>query len=117
MDFNDIKAQNTAIKIILSEYESRYIKCKDKIGTEKLEETVNLYMNNVMSYFRKEVKLLDEEHYRIMCFLFAGFSGTLIAHLMNTTSNAIYKRKAEIVRKIKQQCPLHTELFLELLRK
>ncbi len=117
MDFNDIKAQNTAIKIILSKYESRYIKCKDKIGTEKLEETVNLYMNNVMSYFRKEVKLLDEEHYRIMCFLFAGFSGTLIAHLMNTTSNAIYKRKAEIVRKIKQQCPLHTELFLELLRK
>ena len=111
------KSKYTALDRVLMKYWEEYFKYRDKKGYDKLEETVNVYMNNVMVLFRSEVKLSKEEYYQQACFLFAGFSGKFIAYIMDSTPNAVYKRKVEFIKKIKEQEPLHSEIYLDLLSK
>ena len=114
-EYANDKSRYAAMNDVLMKYAEKYT--KGKKGYALLEKTVNAYMNDVMTYLRTEIKLSDEEYYQQICFQFAGFSGTTIAHLMGSTANAIYKRKDRIIEKIKKERPLHSTMFLDLLSK
>lgn len=82
-----------------------------------LEKLVNLYLDDVMLHFRREVELPNEADYLRVCCMFAGMSAPFIGRIMNESKDAIYQRKRRLVRKIASLSCEHEDLFLMLLYK
>ena len=83
----------------------------------KIEALVNLYLDNVMLYFRKEVVLGNESEYRRVCYMFAGISGQLIGEIMHESKDVVYQRRSRLLKKIAFLDCLHKEMFVMLLSK
>ena len=83
----------------------------------KIEALVNLYLDNVMLYFRKEVVLGNESEYRRVCYMFAGISGQLIGEIMHESKDVVYQRRSRLLKKIAFLDCLHKEMFIMLLSK
>ena len=84
---------------------------------KKVEELVNLYLDNVMLFFREEISLSSEVDYRRGCYMFAGMSGPFIGWVMDESKDVVYQRKKRLLKKIESlSCP-HKEMFLFLLDK
>lgn len=83
----------------------------------QLEKLLNVYHDNVMSYFRQEMELSDETDYRRVCYFFAGFSPDTIAWLMDEKTGNVYQRRLRLRKNISSLAPLHKDLFLMLLGK
>ena len=66
----------------------------------KVEDWVNLYLDNAMYHFRKEVALPNETDYRRVCYMFAGVSGQIIGQIMNESKDAVYQRRSRLLKKI-----------------
>ena len=82
---------------------------------KKVEELVNLYLDNVMQHFREEVGLSSEVDYRRVCYMFAGMSGPFVGCVMDESKDVVYQRKKRLLKKIDSlSCP-HKEMFLFLL--
>ena len=65
-----------------------------------VEKLVNLYLDNAMQHFRREVELPNEADYRRVCYMFAGVSTPVIAKMMNESKDALYQRKSRLLKKI-----------------
>ena len=83
----------------------------------EMERQVNLYNEDVMLHFRKEVTMSEEKDYHWVCYLFAGVSVKAIAWLLGENKGAIYQRRFRLRSEIEASDYLHKELFLELLDK
>lgn len=83
-----------------------------KKADRNLEKLVNELYGDVMRQLRKEIKLPNEEHYRLSCLLLAGLSINFIATLTGETTNAIYKRRDKIREIIKDSNGICKELCL-----
>jgi cbb3-type cytochrome oxidase subunit 3 len=83
----------------------------------EMERQVNLYNEDVMLHFRKEVAMSEEKDYHWVCYLFAGVSVKAIAWLLGENKGAIYQRRFRLRSEIEASDYLHKELFLELLDK
>lgn len=100
--------------------EIRWWKNKYLVGRKalaKLEKQVNLYNDDVMLHFRKEVSMSEEKDYHWVCYLFAGVSVKTIAWLLGENQGAIYQRRFRLRSEIEASDYLHKELFLKLLDK
>ena len=82
-----------------------------------LEKLVNLYLDDVMLHFRREVELPDEADYLRVCCMFAGMSAPSIGRIMGESKEAIYQRKRRLVKKIASLSCKHQELFTQLLHR
>ena len=82
-----------------------------------LEKLVNVYLDDVMLHFRREVELPDEADYLRVCCMFAGMSAPSIGRIMGESKDAIYQRKRRLVRKIASLSCKHQELFTQLLHR
>ena len=83
-----------------------------KKADRNLEKLVNELYGDAMRQLRKEIKLPNEEHYRLSCLLLAGLSINFIATLTGETTNAIYKRRDKIREIIKDSNEICKELYL-----
>ena len=83
-----------------------------KKADRNLEKLVNELYGDAMRHFRKEIKLPDEEHYKLVCLLLAGLSINFIATLTGETTNAIYKRREKIRNIIKNTNTSNKDLYL-----
>ena len=100
--------------------EIRWWKGKYLVGKKaiaELERQVNMYCQEAMYHFRKEVPMDEEADYHWVCYLFAGVSIKTIAWLMGENKGAIYQRRFRLRSEIEASDYLHKELFLELLDK
>lgn len=77
----------------------------DKKCIAQLETIVNKYKDNVMSVVRAEMKGLGEMDYRLLCFLFAGFSAKAISVFTGDSTANIYMKKSRIKNKISKLSP------------
>ena len=82
---------------------------------KKVEDLVNLYLDNVMLHFRKEVDLPKESDYRRVCYMFAGLSGQVVGQIMNESKDVVYQRRKRLLQKIAPLSCLHKEMFIMLL--
>ena len=82
-----------------------------------LEKLVNVYLDDVMLHFRREVELPDEADYLRVCCMFAGMSAPSIGRIMGESKDAIYQRKRRLVKKIASLSCKHQELFTQLLHR
>ena len=83
----------------------------------KVEALVNLYLDNAMWHFRKEVTLPNEADYRRVCYMFAGVSGQVIGQIMGESKDAVYQRRSRLLKKIAPLSCVHKEMFVMLLCK
>ena len=83
-----------------------------KKADRNLEKLVNELYGDAMRHFRKEIKLPNEEHYKLVCLLLAGLSINFIATLTGETTNAIYKRREKIRDIIKNTNIFNKDLYL-----
>ena len=84
---------------------------------KKVESLVNLYLDNVMVHFRKEVSLANESEYRRVCYLFAGVSGQIIGEIMKESKEVVYQRKSRLLKKIASLSCENKKKFIMLLAK
>ena len=100
--------------------EIRWWKDKYLVGRKaiaELERQVNMYCQDAMSHFRKEVSMNEEADYHWVCYLFAGVSIKTIAWLMKENKGSIYQRRLRLRSEIESSDFLHKELYLRLLGK
>ena len=84
---------------------------------KQVEKLVNLYLDNVMVHFRKEVSLVSESDYRRVCYMFAGVSAPYIARIMDESKEVVYQRRSRLLKKLASLPCLHKEMFMLLLSK
>ena len=82
-----------------------------------LERLVNMYQDDAMNHFRREVSLADESDYRRVCYFFAGFPIQAIAWLMDEKVENVYQRRLRLRKFIASSVFTHKELYERLLSK
>ena len=100
--------------------EIRWWKGKYLVGKKavaELERQVNLYCQDAMCHFRREMSMNEEADYHWVCYLFAGVSIKTIAWLMKENKGSIYQRRLRLRSEIESSDCLHKELYLRLLGK
>jgi hypothetical protein len=82
-----------------------------------LERLVNMYQDDAMNHFRREVSLADESDYRRVCYFFAGFPIQAIAWLMDEKVENVYQRRLRLRKFIASSVFAHKGLYERLLSK
>ena len=82
-----------------------------------LERLVNMYQDDAMNHFRREVSLADESDYRRVCYFFAGFPIHTIAWLMDEKVENVYQRRLRLRKFIASSVFTYKELYERLLSK
>ena len=67
---------------------------------QQLEDIVNRHKNNVMQLLRLSMPEFGEMDYRLLCFLYAGFSAKAISVFTGDSIGNIYMRKSRLKSKI-----------------
>lgn len=87
-----------------------------------LEDSVNIFRNDIMRRFRKTTMQINSEHpifnesdYRIIMLLFAGVTDRTVAFLMNMSCSAVRTRKTRLKERIGRFLPEEGKEFLKAL--
>ena len=79
-----------------------------------IESTVNQFKQDIMSKARTNFHNLKEEDFRLLCYLYAGFSSNTISLLMNYEKvDTVYSRKSRLKRKIENSESPMKKFFLD----
>lgn len=79
-----------------------------------IESTVNQLRLDIMSKARTELHNLKDEDFRLLCYLYAGFSPSTISLLMNFGKvDIIYTRKSRLKKKIENSAAPLKKFFLD----
>lgn len=72
----------------------------DKKYIAQLEDIVNAYKSDVMRRIREEIPEFSEMDFRLLCFLYAGFSAKAISIFTGNSTGNIYMKKSRLKREI-----------------
>ena len=78
---------------------------------QRLENSVNLHLDNAMALYRREVPGKGEMHYRIVCYLMAGYPASTIRLLTGVPENTVYSQKRRLLADLAGNPPQHYDLF------
>ncbi len=87
----------------------------DKKFLAQLEETVNKYKGNVMRIVRESMPQFSEMDFRLLCFMYAGFSAKAISVFTNDSIANIYKKKSRFKDRIAESEAADKEVLLDYL--
>lgn len=79
-----------------------------------IENIINTCHNNAMEKLRSEITFLKDDDYKILCYIFAGFSNQAIAVFTNSEVGAVATRKSRLKSKIINANTQSKELFASL---
>lgn len=89
---------------------------KDDKGIAQLEDTINLYKNNILSELREQIPTLNEQEIIFAIYAFAGLSNNTISYLIGKPVDAIYSKRSKLKRKIKASGAKNADWFVEELK-
>lgn len=89
---------------------------KDDKGIAQLEDTINLYKNNILSKLREQIPTLNEQEIIFATYAFAGLSNNTISYLIDKPVDAIYSKRSKLKRKIKASGAKNADWFIEELK-
>ncbi len=89
---------------------------KDDKGIAQLEDTINLYKNNILGKLREEIPTLNEQEIIFAIYAFAGLSNNTISYLIGRPVDAIYSKRSKLKRKIKASGAKNADWFIEELK-
>ena len=76
-----------------------------------IENSVNICKDNAMAKLREEFPKLKEEEYKLLCYVFAGFSNQAIAVFTKSDSGMVATRKSRLKSKILNANTPNRDLF------
>ena len=79
-----------------------------------IENSVNICKDNAMAKLREEFPELKDEEYKLLCYVFAGFSNQAIAVFTNSESGTVATRKSRLKSKILNSNTPNRDLFKQL---
>lgn len=79
-----------------------------------IESIINSCHNNAMEKLRNEIAFLKDDDYKLLCYIFAGFSNQAIAVFTNSEVGTVATRKSRLKSKIVKADTPHKELFVSL---
>ena len=90
----------------------------EKLSTDKkylaqLEKIVNSHMEGVMQKTREAVPQLSEMDFRMLCYIYAGFSAKAISIFTNNSTGNIYMKKSRFKEKISSSGSPDTGIILK----
>ena len=77
----------------------------------QLEETVNLYRNNIYARMREQVTKLNDRDLRVALYVLAGFSNRAIAIFVDSDPSSVSKMRYNIKQKVKSANAVDSEEF------
>lgn len=89
---------------------------KNDKGISQLEETINLYKNNILSKLREQIPTLNEQEIIFAIYSFAGLSNNTISYLLGKPVDTIYGKRSKLKRKIKASGAKDADWFIEELK-
>ena len=88
----------------------------DKRGQKQFEAMINRDLDDVMAHFRDDFPSYQEETFRFMSYVFAGFDAATIRLLMEMASDAtVHTKKSGIKKVILSSDSPHRDQYLTLL--
>lgn len=81
-----------------------------------IEDSVNKYLNGIVSRLREQCTFLKEEEINLLTYLYAGFTVKTICFFLQIKYKNFYLRKARIIKKIESSNATEKELFITKLR-
>lgn len=85
----------------------------DKKYLAQLEEILNNHMDGVMQKTRAAVPQLSEMDFRMLCYIYAGFSAKAISIFTNNSTGNIYMKKKRFKEKISSSGSCYTNSILK----
>ena len=86
---------------------------RDKKYLAQLEKIVNSHMEGVMQKTREAVPQLSEMDFRMLCYIYAGFSAKAISIFTNNSTGNIYMKKSRFKEKISSSGSPDTGIILK----
>lgn len=83
---------------------------------QQLEDIVNKHKGDVMRVLRESMPEFSEMDYRLLCFLYAGFSAKAISVFTGDSIGNIYMRKSRLKAKISQSNTKNRDVILHHLQ-
>lgn len=83
----------------------------DRLNYQSLERKVNRKLENAMALYREEYPGGEEQEYRLVCYLMAGFPASTINLLTGLSPSAVYTRKSRLLETIRASGAPHASLF------
>ena len=102
-------------KSILNNIEKEIENLRSKKHLKQIEESVNLYMGDIMNHLRRECDFLKEDDYVFLALVYAGFSVRAICIFLGIKYKFYYLKKSRLKKKIADSKAAHKELFLSKL--
>ena len=103
-------------KIILLNIKNELGKFCNKKNLEYIESEVNKYKSDIMLHLRAECTFMDEEDFKFMTLLYAGFTSKAVCYIMGYKYKYFYLKKSRLIKRINTINPPHKELFLDSIK-
>ncbi len=80
-----------------------------------LEDIVNRHMNGIMQKTREAMPQLSEMDFRLLCYIYAGFSAKAISIFTNNSTGNIYMKKSRIKERVSMSDSQYKHIILKYL--
>ena len=80
-----------------------------KEAIQRLEGIVNMYRKDIMKKVRESMPHFSEMDFRLLCFIYAGFSAKAISIFTGDSVGNIYTKKSRLKTKIMESDAVHKD--------
>lgn len=88
----------------------------DKKGQRRFEDLIDKRLDDIMRHFREDFQQYQEEDYRFISFVFAGFDATTICVVTRMPSvAAVYMKKSRMKKTIQESSVPYREKYLDMM--
>lgn len=116
-EYFEFEESETSKKMILKNVHEEIKKFNVPENFKKIEEEVNLYMNNIMKTAREQCPFLSENDFRLLTLIYAQFNPRAICFLLGWRYKNFYLRKTRLRERILESGAPARELLVQPLLK
>lgn len=111
-EYFDLDNSDRARMVILNRLDKEIKKICNKKSLQKIEDSVNLYIDNIIAKIRIQCPFLSDDELILLSLIFAGFSVRTICLLQNIKYKNFYLRKSRIIKRITDSDAPDKNLFI-----
>ena len=103
-------------KEILSELHSEIKKLGNRDSLQEIEDSVNLYMDDIAKKLREECKFLKPDDYTFLILQYAGFTTRAVCMIMGLSRKNFYMKRTRLEKRIIESGAPDKEILVKYIR-
>ena len=103
-------------KEILSELHSEIKKIGNRDSLQEIEDSVNLYMDDIAKKLREECKFLKPDDYTFLILQYAGFTTRAVCMIMGLSRKNFYMKRTRLEKRIIESGAPDKEILVKYIR-